>query len=293
MKTRKISTIPSLFVMLTLTLMVAVFWVSSAAAQKYVTDPSTGKVVTAPEYGGTITFIKKEESEHMDAAIQGWATGDVGGVVEPLAVGDWAIKRGEWNFEFLNPPAATKGALAESWETPDALTYIIHVRQGVHWHDKAPMNGRALTADDIVYNFRRLMGMCCGFTEPSNFTGFLKNVKFESITATDKQTVVFKLKEPNLTALKGIFSDWAAYIYPPEVIEKHGDMRDWRNLVGTGPLELTDWTKGSSLTWEKHPDYWGTDEKYPQNRLPYVDVIRALVMPEVATQLAEWRLFSL
>ena len=202
-------------ILLALILMVAAFWVSPAAAQKYVTDPTTGKVVSTPEYGGTITFIKKEESEHMDAPIQGWAAADVSGVVEKLATGDWGIKRGEWNFEFLNPPAATRGALAESWSQPDLLTYIIKVRQGVHWHDKAPMNGRELTADDIVYNFRRAMGMCCGFTEPSTFSSTLKNVKFESITATDKYTVVFKLKEPNLVTWKALFDDWVALIYPP------------------------------------------------------------------------------
>ena len=29
---------------------------------------------------------------------------------------------------------------------------------------------------------------------------------------------------------------------------------DWRNLVGTGPMMLTDWTNGSSITWDKNPD---------------------------------------
>ena len=52
---------------------------------------------------------------------------------------------------------------------------------------------------------------------------------------------------------------------------------------------LTDWVEGSSITWEKNPDYWGTDEKYPQNRLPYVDQLRALIMPEVATYMAALR----
>ena len=52
---------------------------------------------------------------------------------------------------------------------------------------------------------------------------------------------------------------------------------------------LTDWTEGSSITWDKNPDYWGYDEKYPENRLPYIDRLRALIMPEVATMLAALR----
>ena len=39
----------------------------------------------------------------------------------------------------------------------------------------------------------------------------------------------------------------------------------------------------------KYPDYWGFDEKYPENRLPYVDEIRALRMAESATRPAALR----
>ena len=82
------------------------------------------------------------------------------------------------------------------------------------------------------------------------------------------------------------FSGW---MYPPEVIEEHGDADDWENLVGTGPYLLTDVVEGSSVTWDRNPDYWGTDEKYPQNRLPYIDQLRVLIMTEPATRLAGLR----
>ena len=114
-------------------------------------------------------------------------------------------------------------------------------------------------------------------------------VEFESITATDKSTVVFKLKELNVGVLHAILDGTPYFIYPPEVIKEHGDVTDWRNVVGIGPYELTDWTSGSSITWDKNPDYWCYDEKYPENRLPYLDRIRVLFMPGVATYLAAIR----
>ena len=49
-------------------------------------------------------------------------------------------------------------------------------------------------------------------------------------------------------------------VYPPEVIKEHGDADDWENLFGTGPYMLTDVVEGSSVTWDRNPDYWGTDE---------------------------------
>jgi peptide/nickel transport system substrate-binding protein len=37
--------------------------------------------------------------------------------------------------------------LAERWDTPNEMTYIFHLRQGVKWHNKPPLNGRELVAE--------------------------------------------------------------------------------------------------------------------------------------------------
>ncbi len=115
------------------------------------------------------------------------------------------------------------------------------------------------------------------------------NLPWESITATDDRTVVLRLTKADPDALQLIFQSVQTFIYPPEVIKEHGDLSDWRNVVGTGPFELTDWVEGSSMTWIKNLNYWGYDEKYPENRLPYVDGLQMLVMPDVATRMAALR----
>ncbi|MDE0448294.1 MAG: ABC transporter substrate-binding protein [Spirochaetaceae bacterium] len=179
--------------------------------------------------------------------------------------------------------------MAESWSQPDINTVIVKISQGVHWHDKAPMNGRELDAYDVEYSFHRVTGTGSGFTEPSAFAWVLKNFKWESITAPDKWTVVFKLQETRLDALGTILFDVAGQIYPSDVIREHGDVSDWRNVVGTGPFELADYLEGTVVTYTRNPDYWGYDEKYPDNRLPYVDEVRAPIMPEEATRVAALR----
>ena len=287
-KTRTIQALLLAFILATFAL-----WMGPAVAaeKKMVKDPSTGKMVTAPEYGGTISFVFKTEPAGPDVYVSGGAAcGYVAGVLEKLAIADWATPRDEIpSFAFPFSPSHMKGALAESWSQPDPLTYIFNIRKGVNWHDKAPMNGREFTADDIEYNFHRLLGTGSGFTEPIPYGGTFGGMKFESVTATDRYTVVFKMKEQNLGALYAIMDNYSSWIYPPEVIKEHGDVTDWRNLVGTGPMMLTDWTAGSSVTWTKNPDYWGYDDKFPENRLPYVDQIRTLFMPEVATYMAAMR----
>ena len=272
------------------TVVVEKVMVKEVQGKKYVTDPSTGKVVSAPEYGGTMT-IGSILSIQIDSHTLKNVAPFVSGVLEKLEKVDWAIDRNEFDLTSYHPPIwPLRGNLAEGWEMPDDTTIIFNIREGVHWHDKAPMNGRELTAKDIEYNFHRwlAMGEFSG-AERSAWIRILGIPEWESITATDDWTVVFKLKEPHIWALSHILSSEMAWIYPPEVIKEHGDAHDWKNLVGTGPFMLTDAVDGSSYTWTKNPDYWGYDEKYPQNRLPYIDQLRALDLPEETARIAALR----
>ena len=267
---------------------------AAAADKKYVTDPTTGKVVVAPEYGGTLTFNLGNLSGATDPYFGYPGVGPTDGVAEKLGIMNWAVDRDVWHLQTLYTPVTyMRGRLAESWDiSPDGLTYTFHIREGVRWHDKAPMNGRQLTAHDIEYNFHRILGMG-DFSEagPTTFqiAGPLKNIPWESIAATDDATVVMKLTEPRLDFLRLVLMNEATTIMPPEVIEQHGDVKDWRNLVGTGPFMVTDFVEGSQVTWAKNPDYWGHDEKYPENRLPYVDELRASIITEEASNVAAMR----
>ena len=262
---------------------------AAAMEKEMVLDPTTGKMVTAPEYGGTFTGpINFPPPKNADS-YYGY-TVHVAGVTERLGITNWAIDREEYPLKGYRPFSAITGALAESWEIPDPTTFIFNIRQGVRWHDKPPMNGRELTAKDVEYNFHRVTGMGSGFTEPSPM-GRWSTLPFESITATDQWTVVMQLKEPDplRDVLTLILDDHFVYIHGPEVIEQYGDVKDWRNLVGTGPYELTENVEGSSFTYIKNPDYWGYDEKYPANRLPYIDELRFLIMKEEATIMSALR----
>ncbi len=268
---------------------------SAAAEKEKVRDPSTGKMVTAPEYGGTITYPYNVILETTDPHASGHFASDIDSVNQKLAVPDWGIDRDKLDYKsgYVSMEFYV-GQLAESWEQPDPLTYIFHIRQGVHYaldpdsEASRLVNGRELTADDVVYSIQRHTAQG-DFTERPVRTYEMINLPWESIEATDKFTVVIKMKEFSLIALRAIITEDTGWILPPEVIEKYGNYEDWKNVVGTGPLMLTDWTEGVSKTWTKNPDYWGYDPKYPQNLVPYVDEIRALYMPERATALSALR----
>ena len=271
---------------------------SAAAADKEtVFDPATGRTWTAPEYGGTLTWPANHHPPGIDPWYDAtWAHHFIGGVNEGLAFADWGLSRDIWHGEQgrILTPEMSRGSLAESWSMPDDTTFIWNIRQGVHWDNKAPMNGRELDAYDVEWNYHRYLGLG-DFTEdgPSAHAGtFISQTgayqqQVESVTATDKWTVEIKFTEPQLDLLQKMINNaWVAL--PREVIEEYGDYKDWRNVVGSGPWRLTDWVEGSSATWEKNPDYWDVDEKFG-NRIPYIDELRSLLMPDIATRLAALR----
>ena len=101
---------------------------AAAAEKEMVLDPSTGEMVTAPEYGGTLTFGVVAMGEHPDAwANSGWSRMFVGMVTEQLAIVDWAVDRSENDLRlFSYPMSIMRGQLAESWEWSDAATLIVH-----------------------------------------------------------------------------------------------------------------------------------------------------------------------
>ena len=77
--------------------------------------------------------------------------------------------------------------LAERWEVPDDTTYIFHLRQGVKWHKKPPVNGRELVAEDVKFSFDRFL------TEPGNAERQLLE-SVDRVEVVDRHTVKFLLK---------------------------------------------------------------------------------------------------
>ena len=61
------------------------------------------------------------------------------------------------------------------------------------------------------------------------------SVPWESVEATDRYTVIFKLQEPRLRALNLILDWYQMLILPPEVVDEHGGITDWRQGVAPVP----------------------------------------------------------
>ena len=244
-----------------------------------------GQLVEKPQYGGTIPYaIGWDSGGHADPYTA--RTFVPLPVLESLMTPDYTIPPEEFDFRTGRvSQAVLRGNLAESFEMPDPFTWVFKIRKGVYWHDKAPMNGRELDAFDVEYTWHRSFGLGSGYTEPGPQAG--GDITIESVTATDKWTVVFKTRIYSTAQL--FRTAYNGRVQPREVIEQYGGIQDWTQLVGTGPWELTDFVEGSSLTYTKNPNYWQDDERHPGMRLPYADEVRQFVVLDYATRMAALR----
>ena len=240
-----------------------------------------------PQYGGELVIRANSNILNFDPyhvpegnIFSAW--------MERLVSDDWTLDPAIFDFKaHWRPSQYMKGHLAESWELTDPYTYVAHLRKGIHWQDIPPAIGREFTADDVVFHFNRMCGLG-GFAK-SSFSGAFQDLI--SVAAADKYTVVFKWKTDN----RAIITEAMHQVVPaqclenPEAVRQWGDLNDWHHAVGTGPFLLEDVVDGESATLVKNPRYWGHDERYPKNNLPYLDKVKFVVMPDEAEAIAAMR----
>jgi ABC-type transport system substrate-binding protein len=147
--------------------------------------------------------------------------------------------------------------LAESWEySPDGLQITLKLRQGVKWHNKAPVNGRPLEMDDILFSWNRFATKVAGRESVANSAD--PSAPVLSLTATDPRTIVIKLKEPLVYALGLFYSTNASGpIIVPKETDSTFDPRS--DMIGTGPLMLTNYTPSVGFTFKRNPDFYDKD----------------------------------
>ena len=165
--------------------------------------------------------------------------------------------------------------LAERWEQPDATTYIFHLRQGVKWHDKPPLNGRELVADDVKFTYDRFRA------EPGNPLRFtLESV--DHIEVVDRYRVKFVLHEPFVWLVNVLANPYSTWIIAPEVVQHFGDLKKAESVIGTGPFLLERYEPNVKTVFKRNPDYFLKDQ-------PYVDGVEWFVLEDPSTGLAMYR----
>src|SRR5215470_13324191 len=165
--------------------------------------------------------------------------------------------------------------LAERWDEPDDLTYVFHLRRGVKWHNKPPLNGRELVADDVKFTFDRFLN------EKANaLREQLEPVA--RIEVVDRYTVKFVLKEPFVWLPTRLADTSGMWIIAPEVVEQFGDLKKPESAIGTGPFLLERYEPNVKTVFKRNPEYFRQGQ-------PSIDGVEWLVITDPSTGLAMYR----
>jgi peptide/nickel transport system substrate-binding protein len=165
--------------------------------------------------------------------------------------------------------------LAARWESPDDTTYIFHLRRGVKWHNKSPVNGRELVAEDVKFTFDRFLA------EKGNPGRYMLD-SVDHVEVVDRYTVKFVLNEPFVWLLDILANALCTWIIAPEVIEQYGDLKKVETAIGTGPFILENYEPNVKIVFRRNPDYFRPGQ-------PYVDAAEWLVQDDESTGLAMYR----
>ncbi|MEA2583291.1 MAG: peptide/nickel transport system substrate-binding protein, partial [Thermomicrobiales bacterium] len=177
-----------------------------------------------PKKGGTYTF----------GTGQGFTTLDPH---KPGLLNDQSSHAGIWNGLFkMNDNMEVQPDLAESWENPDPLTYIFHLRTGVKFH-----NSREMTADDVVFSLDRVKDTATG----SRWASFAL-AQYDHAEAVDPSTVKIVNKNP--------FPAQVASLTKVKIVAKENVDAIGEKPIGTGPFTVKEFVQDDRVVLARFAD---------------------------------------
>jgi microcin C transport system substrate-binding protein len=174
----------------------------------------------------------------------------------------------------IDEPASQYGRLASGiWIADDYKQFAFRIRDNAYWHD-----GKPLTADDVVFTFEIMK---------KHGAAGVKSALYElgSIEQVSENEVLFTTK-PGAAGNPDLIFIIAGY----SILPKHyWETRDITKTtveppLGSGPYRIVNFQIGRNITFERVPDYWGTDIPVNKGRYNF-DTVKCDYFRDASVQL--------
>lgn len=150
----------------------------------------------------------------------------------------------------LTPEVEVQNWMAESVNAVDETTIEVTLREGLTFHDGAPV-----TAEDVKFSYDYLVASDYGY-----FNSYL--TALDSVEVVDPLTVRFHLNEPSAPFASITLSQIS--ILPKHIWEKIENPMELAPAdiptVGSGPFMFNQYTPGEFMRLDKNPDHFHADE---------------------------------
>ncbi len=200
---------------------------------------SRGQVETAVERD-TLTIAIGAEPESLDPVKMTSA---------PAAtVGEHVVER----LIYMEEDGTLTPMLATSWEAnEDSTVWTFEIRQGVTFHDGAPLNAEA-----VQMNLARFVNPQVG----AAYAFLLGSV--QDIQTVGEYTVQLTLRQPFAPILSHLSHSFIGIVSPNQ-IRGIAPEATFENPIGTGPYVMEQWRRGDSIRLSVNENYWGPTPQIP------------------------------
>ncbi len=174
------------------------------------------------------------------------------------------------------PSLAVECELCERWEMDDDGAFVFRLRPGVTWQDVEPVNGRVLTAGDVIYSYER--------QSQNDRPNAVLLGAIDALEALDEGTLRVSLSLPDADFLLSL-AHGHSKIVAPEAVALNGDLRDGPT-VGSGPWTLVETGPDSIHAFSRNPSYF-------EKGLPLIDRLLIHVITDPTVRSAAFRVGSI
>jgi len=173
--------------------------------------------------------------------------------------------------------------LLESWEiSPDKLTITGKLHPGTAFAPIAPVNGRNVDIQDILFSWNRYKAVSPRRGDLANEVD--PNAPVLSMTATDSRTLVIKLAKPYAPIFSALSAKFNGTLYTiPKEAENTATLDLKGNVVGSGPFYMSEWVPTQKTSFRRNPGF-----KMDKRDVPYIEGADFFDLPEYATQLSQF-----
>ena len=163
-------------------------------------------------------------------------------------VGEHVIER----LIYMEEDGTLTPMLATSWSAnADSTVWTFDIRQGVTFHDGAPLNAEAVRA-----NLARFVDPAVG----AAYRFLLGSV--QDIQATGEYTLQITLAQPFAPILSHLSHSFIGIVSPNQIGGLAVD-GTFEIPVGTGPYVMESWSRGDSVRMSVNENYWGPVPQIP------------------------------
>jgi ABC-type transport system substrate-binding protein len=181
---------------------------------------------------------------------------------------------------FKIPNGEVEGDLVSSWEiSPDHLTITAKLDPERKFAPLAPVNGRVVDAQDVVFSYTRNKTVSTSRTD--YWTDVAPTAPIQSVTAIDDRTVQIKLARPTATILALLSRDFAGDFH---ILPKESGIDFRQVFAGSGPWYVTDYEPSVGAKLRKNPGY-----KTKLGPMPFIETADMPTITDYAQQMAQFR----